>query len=61
MYLSFANFSHMPTWDKGCHWTGEALLRKVSNSGMLKDTLRSSKVLGEAAKNVIHLLYLLRV
>lgn len=60
MYLSFANFSHMPTWDKGCHWIVGTSGKRVYNSGMLKHTFRSSKILGEATKNVIHLMYLLK-
>lgn len=38
----------------------DAPLNKVYNSGMLKHTFRSSEILGEAAKNVIYLLYLLK-
>lgn len=66
MYLSSANFSHVPTWEQGWHWTlmdvsgHYAPLNKICNSGMLQHTFRSSETLGEAAKNVIHLLHLLK-
>lgn len=60
IYLSFANFSHMPTWDKRGVIGQQAPLKKVYNAGMLKHTFRSSKILEEATKNVIHLMYLLK-
>lgn len=50
----------MPTWDKGRHWIVGTSGKRVYNSGMLKHIFRSSKIPGEATKNVIHLMYLLK-